>query len=259
MPAYRLRPIACILTLLALFTSSPLQAQIRRLEGDWSLMLDIDYITGISSSMRGNANQFRQDLFTDYSISRYPFGDKSTRSIGTGGSLAYRFPKSAWSGLGGIHTASFITDDGLGRASMLLTVFSLLGEYAIGGSEEIWNTFLRAGINGSLILGELRTPPIPGFTTTEQIVIIDPASRFGFEGEFGGRVNIPSLPISVEMAVGYTNANLLGKTYKPPSGVPPKALPERALNDGANPDKAGGDSNRTIDFLAIRGGLRVWF
>jgi hypothetical protein len=258
MPAYRLRPIVCVLTLLALLSFSPVHAQIRRLEGEWSMMLDIDYITGIASSMRGNAFQFKQDLFTDYAISRYPFGDKSTRSIGVGGSLAYRFPKSPWSGLGGIHAASFITEDDTGQVSMQLTIFSLAGEYAIGGSEKIWNTFLRAGINGSIILGRLRTAPLPPLTTTEQIVNIEQATRFGFEGEFGGRINIPDLPISAEVAAGYTNANLLGKSYKSPSGTILTNYPERALNDGANPDKTG-DSNRTIDFLTIRGGLRVWF
>jgi|GEM_PF-4173855 len=254
----------------ALLTLAPpdAAAQIATLDGAWSFFLNISSGYPISPSMRANGEEMALDILGDtaYTTMRYPFGDPSTTGYGWGGDLAYRFPGSAISAMAGLGLTTFIAHDAGGQqARMSIRTFSLAGEYALGGTADRWNTFVRAGVNLSLIGGDIRyvdtirldaplSLRIPVDIRTE----VPTATRLGIQAEFGGRINLSGWPLSVEASAIYTNANLIGRSYTPARRGGNVGLAERGLNDGADPDNPS-DQSRTIDFLALRGGIRLWF
>jgi hypothetical protein len=246
-------------------------AQITRLDGQWSLFLSFDYNYPTASSMRGNGDELRLDIIGDptYTTARYPFGDSSTTGYGWGGNIAYRFHDIPVSVLAGLNTVTFVSSDTSGqRARLAVETFSLSGEYSLGGPGDFWNTFVRAGVTASDIHGDIRyvdTAHVP-LPTIPPLIVVLPVDvrtevpnqfRFGIDVGLGARVNIPTLPISVEGTVDYINANLVGRSYIRAERTT-TGLPERALNDGPDPDN-GNDPGRTIDMLSLRIGLRTWF
>lgn len=231
-------------------------AQSVQLPGQWSLAVSGNYSTnfGVSSSMRGTGGEFEAELAKDYNNSKYPFGDDRLKSMNFGLNLAYRFPESPFGAYLSYSNTYFAVEDWIlfsfRKAWMLASGLTAGGEYTLGNIDDVWNTFARAGVSFNLIMGEVTNW---GFKTE-----IKPESRIGFETEFGGRLNIPSTPLALELSANYTNANLFGKSYKKPSAMPPTVIKERKLNDGRNPDNPN-DENKTIDFLSLRFGLRIWF
>ncbi len=261
------RIIALGAALLALAPSGA-PAQIATLDGAWSLLLSLSSSYPISPSMRANGTEMALDILGDtaYTTMRYPFGDPSTTGHGWGGDLAYRFPESDVSAMAGLNLVTFIARDAGGQQARLsILTFSAAGEYALGGARDIWNTFVRAGINLSLIGGDIRyvdtirlDPPLPLRVPVDIRTEVPTATRLGIQTEFGGRVNLPGWPLSVEASAIYTNANLIGRSYTPARKGGNIGLAERGLNDGADPDNPL-DRSRTIDFLSLRGGIRLWF
>jgi hypothetical protein len=168
--------------------------------------------------------------------------------------LAHRYPASPWSALAAVNFTSFFTDIFSGSyARMYLWTATVGTEYALGDFADSWNAFGRAGINASLIDGRLHYNSLffgvfDTFTNT--------ALRFGFEGEIGGRYNLQSFPLTLETSVGYTNANLIGKSFEQPATRPPYTIDSTDLNDGANPNNPD-QGAKTIDFVSLRLGIRV--
>ncbi|OGU12105.1 MAG: hypothetical protein A2X61_09835 [Ignavibacteria bacterium GWB2_35_12] len=228
-----------------------------KLPGQWSLMFNGNYFTnfGISEAMRGTGEEFYNDLSKDYNNSKFPFGESGTQSFNFGGQLSYRFPESNFSPYLSLNLfffflnsdASYLSTSAF--ASITLFVWSLGCEYTLGLPADLLNIFGRLGINTSTIAGNVHY-----FTETDVI----PTQRLGFETEIGGRLNIPETPLAVELITNYSNINLIGKSYTKPASQPRLYLPERELNDGKNPDNPN-DKDRTIDFLSIKLGLKLWF
>jgi hypothetical protein len=232
-----------------LFSSALLHGQITKLEGNWSIMLDAGYNIPVSSSMRGSPDDVFDDVADDYNSKQYPFGE-GTIGFNGGGHISYRFAESNWSPYVGLRPIFFHVDNFFQTATMFAIVWSAGAEYTLGTITDTWNAFGRAGLNSSWISG--RTEYF-GYDTR-----ITPTIRFGFEGDIGGRWNIPRTPLSVEGAIGYAQINLIGKDYEAPAAQPPRVLSERALNDAADPNNPE-DESKTIDYLSFRLGGRIWF
>ncbi|TAL67029.1 MAG: hypothetical protein EPN82_15770 [Bacteroidetes bacterium] len=228
-----------------------------KLPGQWSLMFNGNYFTnfGISEAMRGKGEEFYNDLSVDYNNSKFPFGESGTKSFNFGGQLSYRFSESNFSPYLSLNLFFFYLNSDASylsipaHASMTLFVWSLGCEYTLGLPSDLLNFIGRLGINTSTVAGH-----IDYFMETDVI----PTQRLGFETEIGSRLNIPGTPLAVELLTNYSNINLIGKSYTKPATLPRLYLPERELNDGKNPDDPN-DKDRTIDFLSIRLGLRIWF
>ena len=224
--------------------------------GKWSLLINGNYNGnfGITEAMRGSADDFIHDLSLDYNNKKYPYGDNATKTLNGGLQLAYRFNNSPI----GIYFSSNINVFYLEMQILFFTDYVMMNivsftpgiEFCIGEPTQIWNIFGRAGINFNTIFGEVNY--------YSSITRVKPAFRIGIEGEFGGRFNIPSTPISLEVSALVTNVNLIGKSYNKINAIPPQDLNERELNDGKNPDNPS-DINRNISFITLKGGLRIWF
>ena len=223
--------------------------------GKWSIMLNYGTAYGISQAMNGSHEDFFADLSKDYNNSKFPFGSNRTSIYTFGGELAYKLPQSSFSPYYSIQYTEFYTYvDSLpgsikksGEALMGIITNSIGCEYLLSNPDKKLCAFVRLGINTSTIFGHVNYIMRTNLIT---------AQRFGFETEAGGRLRFPKFPFSIELALNYNSANLIGKSYtKPPSfGA---TVNERALNDGANPDLSN-DKARAIDFVQIKFGIKFW-
>ncbi len=228
-----------------------------QLPGKWSIMLggNVGLNTAVSDDMQATRSEFEQDVINDYTYQKLPFANSQTSNLNFTGQLAYRFKGSALSAFFNYEMTFFYnSNDAIAQskeeASMLIQSFMPGVEYTLGKPAQLWNCFGRLGLAVNTIVGSMN------YEGTE--IDIQPAVRLGFMSELGGRVNIPATPLAVEAAVGYQNANLIGKRYNEVE-VNLFGISERPhLNDGKNPDVEG-DENKTIDYLSIRFGLRMWF
>ncbi|MDP4219338.1 MAG: hypothetical protein Q8916_04885 [Bacteroidota bacterium] len=233
-----------------------LQAQ-PKLSGQWSLEFDLGYSIPGSSGMNGRSAQFQQDIQKDYTNKSYPFGD--SRAFNTVGSaiLAYRFPSTPWSVYGAEYGFGSFVDNGFKRNTILsenaelFTSASALGaEYCLGEPSERLNAFGYLGIALSYITGDVNY-----FGNHVEII---PSFRGGVDLGIGGRWNWSFAPLALELTLSYFNANLIGKSYEAPAAEPPNQILERALNDGKNPNDSN-DASRSISYLSLRLGGRIWF
>lgn len=196
-----------------------------RLPGIWSISIYGNYNSnfGLSEAMRGTSSEFRNDIIIDYNNSKFPFGDDDTRNICFGVGLSYWFPQSPVSVYFKFSNVTyFLQKPGFlniytDKANMLIFSFTPGVEYSFGKSSELWNFLIRFGISLNTITGDV--------TYFNNKTNLSPAAfRGGFETEFGGRLNIPSTPLSLEATANYTNANFIGKSYVKPSVQPPSTL-----------------------------------
>lgn len=247
-----MRSTLALLFILAATTTAFAQSE----SAVWSLALNVGYVIPVADGMRGTSTEFRGDVSQDYSPRRYPYADDRAVSFSAGGLVAYRPGGSPISAIGGLQRTTFFVDDEIGNeARMALWTMMLGAEYSLGTFEDGLNPFARAGVNGSIIDGNVVYRYLPPFGFTTEIT---PAVRIGIESELGLRANLQTIPISVEASLHYTHANLFGRSFEDPGKRPPQALEEVALNDGANPDDAG-DASRAIGFLSVRATARVRF
>lgn len=249
----------CCLTLTLALYSNPLFAQEDEspIRGrTWSIAGTGHINFPVSASMRGTNEEFRADVSQSYNNSKYPFADY-TYAIGWSGKLLYALPSSAHTDLFLGFNGNFIGNSSttnFDNAFMAVWGVNMGAEYSLLPRWSTLNVFGRASIGASFIHGF--TDYDFGFGIFRTKVPV--AGRLGVEGEIGGRFVIPSSAIALEVSGAYLNANLLGKSYTKPPAVPNDDLYERQLNDGANPDNPN-DNSRTIDFLSIRLGARIWF
>lgn len=222
---------------------------------EYSIMIMGNYNAnyGISNAMNGSSQAFHSQLAVDYNNQVYPFGDKGTTTGNIGLQIASRLPSSPW----GVYIAGNYYRYYLEGDNFVFTDYALMNirslsagvEYTYGERQDICNLFARLGVNFNLIDGEVKY--------LGQLTKVNPAFRAGFESEFGGRFNIPSTPLSVELSIEYVNANLIGKSYTAFSERPPQTLDNRELNDGKNPNNSQ-DVNKNIIFITLRGGIKIW-
>jgi hypothetical protein len=220
-------------------------------------MLDVGFTAPLSKSMRGSTEEFRRDLAQDYTFSRYPFGDNLATSSTYGFQFAFRPASLPLAPFVGIQHTGFSVDDSLQNEVRLgLWTFSLGGEYALGDYRDRWNAFGRLAINMSLVDGALSYRNLPPLGAMS--VEMESGSRIGFEGAIGARFNLQSMPLSIESSVGYTDANLSGRSFRQPSPQPPQPLDRIGINDAPDPADPA-DAGRTIDYVSMRLGLRLRF
>jgi hypothetical protein len=240
-----------IVTSMILLTISPTRAQDATNAGLFSVIVSIGHEIPVSPSMRATFQDFKSDVMFDATPRNYPFGDDRTESISFGGQVAYRLPATPISAVIGLRQTRFLTtveDNSSEEARLTITTLTFGGEYAYGEPSDMLNLYGRLGANFNWMNGRAI---VNYFVPIERP--INEAIRFGGEVEVGGRVNIPTLPVSIDIGVNYTNANLLGKEFTPSSiGEAPTEL-----NDGKNSDDPE-DQPRAIDFVSLRGGIRVW-
>ncbi len=249
----------CLLTLTAALYCIPLFAQgsDSTVQGrSWSICATGLYNFPASSSMRGTNEEFRADVMRDYNNRKYPFASP-TYAFGWSGKILYALPSSGHTDLFLGFSGNFINseqDNNHDQAFMAVWGVNLGVEYSLLPRWNTWNVFGRASISTQFIHGFTDYDFGLGVFRTN----VPTAGRLGAEAELGGRFVIPSTPVALELSGGYLNANLLGKSYTKPPAVPNDDLYERQLNDGKNPDNPD-DNSRTIDFLSIRLGARIWF
>ncbi|MDQ1266880.1 MAG: hypothetical protein QG635_2033 [Bacteroidota bacterium] len=250
-----LNRIAVLLCLFMMIGSIPGFA-ISKLPGQWSLLISGNVLMnyGISESMRGSLDDFYKEFETNYQNSKYPFADDNVFTGNFGGQLAYRFPESDISiyfALTGTYFSSpkYSYFNGTNKVVMLVTNYTPGIEYCFGTPDDIWNVFGRLGLCFSNIVGSVYY--------LSQDINLSYAFRIGYEAEAGGRLNIPHTPLSFEMSVNYTNANLFLKKYTEPNRTPPQVIIDRELNDGEGGSPK--QNAKTIDFLSFKIGVRLWF
>jgi len=221
----------------------------------WSILLNYGTAYGISKAMNGSHEDFFADLSKDYNNTYFPFGSNRTSSYTFCGELAFKLPDSRFCTYYSIQYTEFYTyvdsmpipPKNSGEALMSIVTNAIGCEYMLGNPEGKLSAFVRLGLNTSTIFGHVKY--------IMQTNLIS-AQRFGLETEAGGRLRFPKLPFSIELALNYNSANLIGKSYtKPPAfGAD---VNDRALNDGVNPDNPS-DKARVIDFIQIKIGIRFW-
>jgi hypothetical protein len=239
-----------LLLFVLIATASSAQTD-RPMPAQWSIRIDAGYNIPVSSTMRATGAEFKEEARNDYAPSRYPFGDSRARSFRAGGEIAYRFEESGMGAYGAFGRTNFFVDDDEGNEAQIWVWSGTLGgEYSIGTFEDRVSGYGRLGLNASMIGGRVYYH----FFTTD----IESAMRLGFEAETGARLNVGVIPLSIEAAVNYTNANLVGKTFQMPTSKPGGFLEVVGPNDGTDPNDAG-DGSRTIDFATLRLGLRWRF
>lgn len=210
----------------------------------------------VSTSMRGTIEEFKTEVAKDYNNSKYPFANPQF-ALGWSVKLHYALPSSSHTDLFLGFNGNFIgsaESSNNNKAFLALWGINIGVEYSLLPRWNTWNAFARGSVSAQFLGGFTDYDNFFGTFRTK----VPLAGRIGVEGELGGRFIIPSTPVGLELSCGYLNANLLGKSYTKPAVEPNAALYERQLNDGANPDNPN-DNNRTIDFLSIRFGGRIWF
>jgi hypothetical protein len=89
-------------------------------------------------------------------------------------------------------------------------------------------------------------------------VVLNPAIRIGIDIGTGLHWNMKFLPVALEGSGSYLNANIIGKQFtQSPIGLNYPSI-HIGLNDAWNPEDPT-DHNRTIAYLSIKLGTRVWF
>lgn len=227
----------------------------------WSLMLMGNFNTnfGVSTAMQGNFSEFYSDNYQYGDVRQFPVNDPSMSIYLAGVQLAYRFPESSFSLYSNMLTnflvinsknAQYTTPSGIQTMSTsgtcYISTFALGCEYSMGDRTQLWNIFGRLGLNVSAIYG----------TVADNIATLNVVTnvRSGFEAEFGGRLNIPSTPLALELSANYCDYNLIGKRRISQSNL---GLFDIDLQDSQNPQYPNIKS-KTIDFLSLRIGIRIW-
>jgi hypothetical protein len=89
-------------------------------------------------------------------------------------------------------------------------------------------------------------------------VVLNPAIRIGIDIGTGLHWIMKFLPVALEGSVSYLNANIIGKQFtQTPIGLN-YATMHIGLNDARNRDDPT-DHDRTIAYLSVKLGTRVWF
>ena len=245
--------LTCALLLASLCNSS--QAQ-ERAGGKWSAMGFADFGAAASPSMRGSASDFANQIAASYTNATYPFAGQTFVNIPAGLQIAYGLPASNAGVFLAYHWTVFTADNiqssnpNVTKEELDITSLTAGAEYSLLHRGAPWNAFIRAGIAMNWVSGYFEY----GLTKTN----IPSEIRFGFESEIGLRWNIPGTPIGIELSGAYLNANVINKSYTPPSAQPTALLGQRALNDAADLSN-GQNHSRVIDCVSARCGLRYWF
>ena len=224
----------------------------------WSLGAIAEVPLSISGDMRGDPEQFWDELYNNDNHSAYPLkSDAGMPGLGLGVQLSYRFRRIPFSVYIGGHLTSVSAYHGYDaenpgnfsdfHAQMSIISVSVGGEaLLLGRYTDHWNTFGRLGVALNMI------GAVVSYEYGNTVIPFEP--RFGMDAELGERVTFNLFgPQSVEISVLYRNANLLGKSFTQPT-----TMAGRTLNDGRNPDDPN-DSHRTIAFFSLRLGLRASF
>lgn len=254
-----MKKLAFLLVVFCLLNQS-LFSDIKKLPGQFSLMLNISpgLTFGVSNSMKGTIESVESDYLKYGDYTQFPFDDGSTAKGSARIELSYRIPNSHFSPYLSLYSTFFSVDNDLRglwvelsgstpdiRGSLSIGTFSFGTDYSIGELDDLFNAFVKGGVCFSIVGGDV--------LYKGNYADIRPVFRMGFETEIGGRINIPSTPLSFETSFGYTNVNLIGKsrdddfTYQT----------EINLND--KEDSENNIPNKTIDYLSLKFGLRLWF
>lgn len=211
---------------------------------------------GTSDGMLGSVEEFVYDMkFNNYNNRYYPFGDDDTQTNCFGFQYMYKTSEKYLSFYGAFAYTSFYQEQDDAnemiseKAEMDIYSFTPGLEFCIGSPNDLWNTFIRGGVNFNIIKGFVEYDS----GTTDVL----PAFRVGFEGELGGRCNIPGSSIGIEVSANYSQANYIGKSYTAHGKIFGETLNERELNDMGQTGNIY-DKNRVIAFLSLRIGLRYW-
>lgn len=222
-----------------------------KLPGRWSLLLDAGLLKPVSSNQ--SIESYLTEFSETYEAKKFPF-DGISGSFG--GKLFYTPPNSSFSPYVGCEMNllynSVILDNHNNYVSILDVSWALGLEYAFSIIDSSLKCFGRAGITSNVIVGSIN---YQYYYYTN----IKPAVRFGFELETGLDWVVPGTPLSLELSVGYANTNLIGKNYTEPATLRnSNILHEVTLNDG-NSDKYPQNTSKTLDFVWLRIGARLWF
>ncbi|MFI5264621.1 MAG: hypothetical protein ACHQM6_08910 [Candidatus Kapaibacterium sp.] len=230
--------------------------------GGWSIAVWSGGQYSLSSSMHGDIGQYEAALAGGKTSVQYPFGSNQAFSMAFGAQVEYRIEQSQISWYASGYGQSFNAGYGFrgstsGRFTMTILSTAAGIQYTLGQTYQTWNFYGRVGIVPSIISGSNRSGNGNRFFY-DSLRVNSVDSRFGMEVEFGERFRIPRWPIGIEASINYTNVNLFGKSYTAP--VSPGALfgVSASINDGKNPSDAN-DAARTIDFLSLRIGARIYF
>jgi hypothetical protein len=248
---FRLSIIFSLVFPASLFVESAHAQSDRTDRSTFAVLLEGGYSSGVSSTMRGTNNEFASDIEKDYNNSKYPFGDPNAFGAQAGLIVRYRFSGSNLGLYSALHLTGFLTNGSSpgpfsgDTADLSAGTFSLGGTYTYDLSQS-FDILGRLGLNASLIGG------LVDYSSSQ--TLISRTTRLGYE--LGAALDWkPGKIFIFSLGVGYTNLNLIGKSYTTPSQV--GMIFGRALNDGANPNNPS-DSPRTIDFLtfSLSGGIR---
>lgn len=248
----------CFLCLL-LLCPVLLFAQAQSVKPDqWTITIFGGTALPISASMHGTIDEMVQQTILGVPQPTFPFGETQPEQEKTlyhiGISTTYRLPESPWGFYGsgcistlGARGQSSVTSSTIAY-QLSITSFAFGGEYTAGATSEALNGFWRLGLTVSLVSG------YDDFNTMYEF---GPALRGGLQTLVGLRYKFQGLPVGMEVSTGYTNVNLLGKSY---GGSP--AYQDRltgadvtrtsVLNDGQTPSGTG---IRTIDFITVSAGV----
>lgn len=222
----------------------------------WSINAWANMNIPVSASMRGSIADFRADISRDYNNKSYPFRlDDMQYAAGWGVRTFYGLTENTnlYLGFSGnfFNTLSTASRD---EAFLAIWSFQIGAEYSLFPRTSVFNVFGRADVAANWLGGFTDYDFFFGVFRTK----VPRTGRIGIDAETGVRFLIPGTAVALEASTCYTNANLLGKSYTKPSVSPPTALHERELNDAKNPDDPN-DAPRTIDFLQLKLGARIWF
>lgn len=212
----------------------------------------------VAASMQGTIDEMVQQTILDVPQTTFPFGETQPEQEKTlyhiGISTTYRLPESPWGfyGSGCISTLGARGQSGVTSSTITyqlsITSFAFGGEYTVGAVSKTLHGFWRLGLTVSLVSG------YDDFNTRYEF---DPALRGGLQTLIGLRYKFQGLPVGIEVSTGYTNVNLLGKSYGDRPTYQDRlagtdATRTLALNDGQTPSGTG---IRAIDFITVSAGV----
>ena len=247
-----------IVLILSITNIQSLSSKMTKMPGQWSLFAGGNFATnfGISNSMLGTMESVETEYLKYNDYKQFPFADSKTKNSNFTLNLSYRLPEDNLGFFINLESTIFNVDndlrtiwgDPLADVWGTLRISSFIPgiEYNFGNTDELFNAFGRLGISFNIVGGEVRYH--------NYYVDLIPAFRIGLLTEIGGRINIPSTPLSFEVSGNYTNVNLIGKTRDQEWNY----LSKIELNDAADPDNSDIPA-KTIDFISLKFGLRVWF
>jgi len=228
--------------------------------GGWSLGVSTGFQYAVSSSMHGEITEYESALAAGATAAQYPFAGNRAYAIGFGAQIEKRIRRSPVSLYVNAYGMSLRAGNGFRNAEggrYTMTVLSTSGgiEYTFGQLYQSWNFYGRIGIVSSTI-GISNRGSSDRFSDSLRLSGSD--SRIGIEIEVGERYHFPRSAIGIEASINYTNVNLFGKSYTDPANAGGLFSRGSFINDGKNPDDAN-DTPRTIDFLSLRVGARIYF